>query len=46
MEILLLKVHHENHETLDSHFENITGITSLNFGLGSANTIQNITAQR
>jgi hypothetical protein len=30
----------ENHETLDSHFENITGITSLNFGLGSANTIQ------
>ena len=30
----------ENHETIDSQFENITGITSLNFGLGSANTIQ------
>jgi len=29
----------ENHETIDSVFEKLTGIVSLNFGLGSANTI-------
>ncbi|MDA1096018.1 MAG: GDSL-type esterase/lipase family protein [Chloroflexi bacterium] len=30
----------ENDETLDSVFEQLTGVVSLNFGLGSANTIQ------
>lgn len=30
----------ENEETLDSVFETMTGVVSLNFGLGSANTIQ------
>lgn len=30
----------ENDETLDSVFEQLTGVVSLNFGLGAANTIQ------
>lgn len=30
----------ENHETMDAVFEERTGIVALNFGLGSANTIQ------
>ena len=29
-----------DHETIDEYFEEVSGITSLNFGLGSSNTIQ------
>jgi hypothetical protein len=30
----------ENHQTMDSVFEKITGIPTLNFGIGSSNTVQ------